>query len=66
MKRDVESREDMLPPPGPTAPGFASHVGDEELYYPAAKLQHTPALLAVYGKELASPYPAKVSSNIGH
>jgi hypothetical protein len=66
MKRDLESKEDMLPPPSPIATGFASHDGDEELFYPGAKLQHTPALLDVYGKELASPYPAKVSSNIGH
>jgi hypothetical protein len=48
----------MLPPPGPIATGFASH-DDGELYYPGAKLQHTPALLDVYSKELASPYLQK-------
>jgi hypothetical protein len=35
--KGVVSREDILPPSGPIAPGFASHDGDEVLYYPGAK-----------------------------
>jgi len=37
MKPDLESMEDMLTPPGPVAPGFASHDGNGLLYYPGAK-----------------------------
>jgi hypothetical protein len=67
MGRDLKSREDVPALPSPNvAPDFAHHDGNEVLCCSGAKWHHTPAVLVVYGKEPASPYPARVSSNMGH
>jgi hypothetical protein len=67
MGRDLESREDVPTPPSPNvAPDFAHHDGDEVLRCPGAKWHHVPAVLVVYSEEPASPYPARMSSNMGH
>jgi hypothetical protein len=51
----------MPTPPSPnTAPDLAHRDGDMVLHCPGAKLHHSPAVLLMYGKELASPYRARV------
>jgi hypothetical protein len=67
MGRDLESRKDVATPPTPNVtPNFEHHDGHEVLHCPGAKWHHAPAILVIYGKEPVSPYPARVSSNMGH
>ena len=63
----MESWEDVLTFPSPSvAPDFARHNGDEVFPCPGAQWHNAQAVLVVYGNELASPYPARVRSNVGH
>lgn len=67
MGQGLESREDVPRPPSPSvASDFAHHDGNEVLHCSGAKCHHTSAVLVVCGKELASLYPARVSSYMGH
>jgi len=53
--------------PSPSvAPNFAHHNGDEVFPCPGTPWCYAEAGLVVYGQELASLYPARVHSNIGH
>ena len=57
--------DDVPTPPSPSVPpDFAHHDGDKVLHRPGAKLHHAQAL-HVCGEQPASPYPARVRSNIG-
>jgi hypothetical protein len=57
MGQDLESREDVPTFSSPNvAPDFAHHDGDGVLHCPGAKWHHAPAVLVVYGEELAFPY----------
>jgi len=52
------------PSPGVGA-DFAHH--DTEVFHcPGAKLHNAQAILVIYGEALASPYPARVCTIIGH
>ena len=53
------------PPSRNVAPDFTHHSSDV-LHCPGAKWHHAQAVLVVYVEEPASPYTAKVCSNIGH
>jgi len=66
MGRDMESRVDVPAPPSPyIAPDFTRHDDEEELHCPGAYGYHVQVVL-VYNKQPASPYYARVRSNIDH
>jgi hypothetical protein len=67
MQQDMDSRNDVPKPHSPNSvPDFAHYDGDEVLHCLGGKCKHAPAVLVVYGKQLASPYSASVCSNIGY
>jgi len=67
IQQDLESRVDVPTLPSPcVASGFAHHNGDKALNCPGVKWHHVQAVLVVYSKQPASPYPARVCSNNVH
>ena len=67
MGQDLESKVDVPTPPSTNvAPDFGHHNDDKLLHCPGAKWHHVQAVLVVYSEQPASPYSARVHSNIGH
>ena len=67
LGRDLECRGNVPTPSSPNvAPDCAHYNGNEVLHCPGAKWHYAQAVLLVFGKQQASPYSARVYTNIGH